>query len=137
MAKRRETLSFQDSKTSSEDAFQDVGMAQPTLTFAFGVLLVLGAITKPSLPSSSVVLLSTGESPGLVLSSASNLPVPKNSMTTFPNEWDNEVGGVLTMLLEPAVVEATADEIEDDDEEVDGDLMIRDGIAVMLFMAKF
>lgn len=58
-------------------------------------------------------------------------------MTTFPNEWDNEVGGVLTILLEPAVVETIADEIEDDDEEVDGDFMIREGIAVMFFVATF
>jgi hypothetical protein len=40
------------------------------------------------------------------------------------------------MLLEPAVVETIADEIEDDDEEVDGEFMIRDGIAVILFTAK-
>ena len=58
-----------------------------------------------------------------------------NSITAFPNEWDSEVGGVLTMLLEPAVVEAIADEIEDDEEEVDGEFIIRDGIAVISFTA--
>ena len=40
------------------------------------------------------------------------------------------------MLLEPAVVEAIADEIEDDEEEVDGEFIIRDGIAVTSLTAK-
>lgn len=57
-------------------------------------------------------------------------------MTAFPNEWDSEVGGVLTMLLEPAVVKAIADEIEDDEEEVDGESIIRDGIALASLTAE-
>jgi len=40
------------------------------------------------------------------------------------------------MLLEPAVVEAIADEIEDDEDEVDGEFIIRDGIAETPFTAK-
>lgn len=124
--KRRETLSFQDAETTPKAVFGHVGMGQLTPTSSFCALLFFGVITNPSLSMSSQALLATGENPGLVLSSASNLPVPINSMTAFPNEWDNDVGGVLTMLLEATVVEA----IEDDDEEVDGDFMIREGIAV-------
>lgn len=40
--------------------------------------------------------------------------------TAFPMEWDNDVGGVLIMLLEPALVDAAVD-IDDDDEDVDGE----------------
>ena len=134
--KRRVALSFQDPETTSGD---DFGIAQAIPASSFCALLFLGDMVKPSLSLSSELLWSTGSNPGPgpVLSSASNLPVPMNSMTTFPNEWDNEVGGVLTILLEPAVVETIADEIEDDDEEVDGDFMIREGIAVMFFVATF
>lgn len=59
-----------------------------------------------------------------------------NSMTAFPSECDSEVGGVLTRLLEPAVVDAKADEMEDDDEEADGELVMRVGIAVTPLTAK-
>ena len=134
--KRRETLSFQDPETTFEDAFKDAGTTQPIPASSFCVLLFFGDMVKPSLSSSSELLLGTGETPCLVLSLASNFPVPMNSMTAFPNEWDSEVGGVLTMLLEPAVVEATADEIEDDDEEVEGDFTIWDGTAIIPFAAK-
>lgn len=55
---------------------------------------------------------------------------------TLPNEWDNEVGGVLTMLLEPPVVDTTADETEDEDEDVDGVFSTRVGTAVIPFDAS-
>ena len=40
------------------------------------------------------------------------------------------------MLLEPVVADARADEIEEEEDEVDGELIIRDGTAVMLLAAK-
>jgi hypothetical protein len=40
------------------------------------------------------------------------------------------------MLLEPAVVEAIADEIEDDEDEDDGEFIIREGIAVIPLTAN-
>ena len=35
-------------------------------------------------------------------------------------DWESDVGGVLMILLEPPVVEPTAEDMEDDDEDVDG-----------------
>jgi hypothetical protein len=83
--KIKDTLSFHDFETT-EDGFGDIGMTQPVPTSSFCVILVLGAMTKPSLSSSSELLWTTGENPGLVLSSASNLPVPINSIMAFPKE---------------------------------------------------
>jgi hypothetical protein len=40
------------------------------------------------------------------------------------------------MLLEPAVMETIADETEEEEEEVDGESMIREGIAVIPSTAK-
>jgi len=41
--------------------------------------------------------------------------------TALPRECDNDVGGVLTILLDPA---AEVDDIEDDEEDVEGDVML-------------
>lgn len=42
---------------------------------------------------------------------------------------------MLTRLLEPAVVEPNADEIDDEEEEVEGELITRVGTAVIPFAA--
>lgn len=102
------------------------------LGFAFA-----GAVTGfTGAPSVKSFLCDGGETLGIVLSSFSNFPVPINSMTALPKECDSEVGGVLTRLLDPAVVEANADEIEEEDEDVDGELITRGGTAVIPFAAS-
>jgi len=70
-----------------------------------------------------------GDILGSVLNSVSKFPVPMNSMTALPNECESEVGGVLTILLDPAAVDAKTNEMEDEDEEVDGELKTRGGTA--------
>jgi hypothetical protein len=40
--------------------------------------------------------------------------------TTLQIEWDNEVGGVLIILLDPTVT--IVDDIEDDEEEDEGEV---------------
>jgi hypothetical protein len=123
-----ETLSCHDPDKFSV-AFHDVEIAEPSsLSKSISFLACFDGISNPSLSSSSELLLG-GDILGCVLNSVSKFPVPMNSMTALPNECESEVGGVLTMLLDPAVVDAKTEEMEDDDEEVDGELMTRGGTA--------
>lgn len=46
---------------------------------------------------------------------------PMKPATAFPRECDNEVGGVLMMLLEPAVVDSIVEDIEEEEDDVEGD----------------
>lgn len=47
-----------------------------------------------------------------------------NPATKLPIEWDSDDGGVLTMLPEPMVVEASVDEMDEEEDEVDGDVRL-------------
>lgn len=123
-----ETLSFHDSDEFSV-AFHDVEIAElSSLSKSISFFAIFDGISNPLLSSSSELLLGANIL-GCVLSSVSKFPVPMNSMTALPNECESEVGGVLTMLLDPAVVDAKTDDMDEDDEEVDGELTIRDGTA--------
>lgn len=122
-------MSIQDPEAVS-GAFDDVEIAD-LISPSKAVLIFLEPITKPSLSSSSEFLFSGGNIRGPVLSSVSNLPVPINSSATLPMECESDVGGVLIMLLEPVVADAKADEMEEEDEEVEGELIIREGTAVI------
>lgn len=59
-----------------------------------------------------------------------------NPAIAFPKECDNEVGGVLIILLEPAVVEAKVDDIEEDEDDVEGDMRL-EGTAAMVFLFEY
>jgi len=122
-----EILSFHD-PDKFPVAFHDVEIAElSSLSKSVSFLACFDGISNPTLSSSELLL--GNDILGCVLNSVSKFPVPMNSMTTLPNECESEVGGVLTMLLDPAVVDAKTDEMDDDDEEVDGELMTRDGTA--------
>jgi hypothetical protein len=56
-------------------------------------------------------------------------------MNSLKLEIECDVGGVLR-LLEPAVVEAVVDDIEDEEEEVDGEFTPFVGTAIMPLAAK-
>lgn len=62
--------------------------------------------------------------------------MPMNPATAFPKECDNEVGGVLIILLEPAVVDAKVDDIEEEDDDVEGDMRL-EGRAAMVFLFEY
>lgn len=110
-------------------ALHDVEIAElSSLSKSISFLACFDGISNPPLSSSSELLLG-GDILGCVLNSVSKFPVPMNSMTALPKECESEVGGVLTMLLDPAAVDAKTDEMEDEDEEVDGELMTRGGTA--------
>ena len=110
-------------------ALHDVEIAElSSLSKSISFLACFDGISNPTLSSSSELLLGN-DILGCVLNSVSKFPVPINSMTTLPIECESDVGGVLTMLLDPAVVDARTDEMDDEDEEVDGELMTRGGTA--------
>lgn len=70
--------------------------------------------------SSSIRVSATSE---YALCDWSLVPVkPINPTTAFPREYDNDVGGVLIMLLEPVIVEANVEDTDDEDEEVEADM---------------
>lgn len=52
--------------------------------------------------------------------------MPMNPAATFPIECDSEVGGVLIILLHPAVVDATLEDIDEYEDEVEGDMRLED-----------
>jgi hypothetical protein len=85
---------------------------------------------NPSRSQSSDWRESTPKAPVIVVDWSPILEKPMSPATAFPKECDNEVGGVLIMLLEPAVVDANVEEIEDDEDDVEGDIKLG-GRAVM------
>lgn len=131
-------LSFHELEMTSVVAFHDEEMAELSCVsksiVAFGFF---GTTVEAGLTCTGAeeTLFSPGESFDLLLSSLANFPVPMNSIMAFPREFDNDVGGVLTKLLEPGVVDAKADDIEEDDDEVDGELKTLGGTAVIPFAA--
>jgi hypothetical protein len=117
-------------------AFRDVEIVElSSLSKSISFLAFFDGIGIPPLSPSSGALPG-GDILGSVLSSVSKFPVPMNSMTALPKECESEVGGVLTMLLDPAAVDAKTEEMEDEDEEVDGELMTRGGTAEIPFAAN-
>ena len=131
-------LSFHELEMTSVVAFHDEEIAELSCVsksiVAFGFF---GTTVEAGLTCTGAeeILFSWGESFDLVLRSLANFPVPMNSIMAFPREFDNEVGGVLTKLLEPGVVDAKAEDIEEDDDEVDGELKTLGGTAVIPFAA--
>ena len=61
----------------------------------------------------SALALSTGTADGFM-----------NRATAPVMDWERDVGGVLMMLLRPPAVEPWVEEIEDEEEEVDGEDLI-------------
>lgn len=47
---------------------------------------------------------------------------PINPATALPREYDNDVGGVLIMLLEPVMVEVKVEDTDDEVEEIEADM---------------
>lgn len=113
-------LSFHEEETLS---FKDVDKAvSKSFSRTIRSLPFLPNIGRPDL---SGPLPSANEGGDLPLGSFLDFDIPMNPATTFPSECDNEVGGVLTILLDPAVVEANVEDIEDDDDDVEGDVPLR------------
>src|SRR5258706_358306 len=113
-------------------SFQELDMAlQSSVSRLDLAWTFLEGMGRPFL-SSSGILRPTGEILGPVLSSDSRGAIPMNSLKL---EMEYDVGGVLR-LLEPAVVEAIVDDIEDEEEEVDGESVPFVGTPIIPLAAK-
>lgn len=73
------------------------------------------------MPSLSFSCSSTGTTSICTLQGGGGLLNPIMPATAFPSECEREVGGVLTILLDPAAVDIKEESIEDDVEDVDGE----------------